>query len=683
MNYLIAAAAAIAVLTLTLIVIIYRRSLLKKNAGLTLFSVLSDSCDEIFAMLDGSSFRTDYISPNVERLAGITEKEVRENIGVLDTLEKNDEKGRIIDKLSRILPGEQAEWDCEYIHRKTGELRWFRASAHCCLKGKDKKFILVLSDRTDDRKKSRELENAVISAKNASRAKSAFLSNMSHDIRTPMNAIIGFTTLAISNIDDKEKAKDYMTKILSSGNHLLSLINDILDMSRIESGKIELDETETNLSEMLHDIRTIISGQIHAKHLELYMDATDVTDEDVYCDKARINQVLLNLLSNAVKFTSPGGVVSVRIFQIHNAPPGKGQYEIRIKDTGIGMSPEETAHIFEPFDRSSDGSRIRDTGLGMAICRNIIEMMGGSIEVHSEPGKGTEFVISLALRLQTVEKNTGDIKELQGLKALIADDDFNTCDSAAKILMQVGMRSEWTLFGKEAVLRARKATDMNDPFHVYIIDWRLPDMNGIEVTRQIRSTGDDTPVIILSAYDRADIEAEAKAAGVTAFCTKPMFMSDLCRALLNALGRQNTKEDVLLPVDVTESDLKGRKLLLAEDNELNSEIAYDLLSEYGCIIDTAKNGSEALEKIAASKPGDYELVLMDIQMPVMDGYEATRRIRALKDIGLSSIPIIAMTANAFDEDRRKAAECGMNGFISKPVNMQEVLKALRGVFGNL
>ena len=305
-----------------------------------------------------------------------------------------------------------------------------------------------------------------------------------------------------------------------------------------------------------------IGGQIHAKHLELYMDVIDVTDEDVYCDKTHINQVLLNLMSNAIKFTAPGGTISLRMIQIHKAPPGHGLYEIRVKDTGIGMSPEFAEHIFEPFERerTSTVSKIQGTGLGMAISKNIIDMMDGSIEVYTEQGKGTEFVIRLTLRLQTEHGCAENIKELEGLKVLIADDDFNTCDSVTKMLTQMGMRSEWTLFGKEAVLRTRHSLELSDPFNAYIIDWRLAGMNGIEVSRQIRSLDDDAPIIIITAYDRTDIEAEAKAAGVTAFCAKHIFMSDLRKALLNTLSQQNLKEEAVLPVTDTTKGFKGKKI---------------------------------------------------------------------------------------------------------------------------
>ncbi|MDO4486799.1 MAG: response regulator [Bacillota bacterium] len=526
-------------------------------------------------------------------------------------------------------------------------------------------------------------EDALGMAEAANKSKSTFLSNMSHDIRTPMNAIIGFATLAMTNVGNTEKVRDYLSKILSSSNHLLSLINDILDMSRIESGKINLEEAEANLSDMLHDIKTIIGGQLHAKQLELFMDVIDVTDEDVYCDKTRLNQVLLNLLSNAIKFTPAGGLISVRVAQIHNAPEGKGLYEIRVKDTGIGMSQEFVEKIFEPFERESTStvSKIQGTGLGMAISKNIIDMMGGTIEVVTEQGKGTEFIVRLTLRLQEERRSLTQIKELEGLKALVVDDDFNTCDSVTKMLVKVGMRSEWTLSGKEAVLRARQSLEMNDGFHAYIIDWRLPDMNGIEVTRQIRSLGDDTPIIILTAYDWDDIEAEARAAGVTAFCSKPMFLSDLRDALLTSLGQQPARKEYnLLNVDDA-NGFEGKHLLLVEDNELNREIAVEILSEHGFHMDIAVNGAEAVEILLKSEPGDYDAVLMDIQMPVMDGYEATKRIRAFDDMQMASIPIIAMTANAFNEDRKAAQECGMDGFMSKPIDMDEVVKVLQDVFG--
>ena len=461
---------------------------------------------------------------------------------------------------------------------------------------------------SDTQELNAKLQVAVEKAESANRAKSTFLSNMSHDIRTPMNAIIGFTTLALSNIDDTDRVKDYLGKTLASSNHLLSLINDVLDMSRIESGKIHLEEVEVNLSDVLHDLKTIVSGQIYAKQLELYMDAMDVTDEDVYCDKTRLNQILLNLLSNAIKFTPAGGTVSVRVRQLAGKVRGCGQYEFRIKDNGIGMSQEFAQKIFEPFERerTSTVSGIQGTGLGMAITKNIVDMMGGTIEVQTAQGKGTEFTVCVPMRAQTEQRPVEKITELEGLKALVVDDDFNTCDSVTKMLVKVGMRAEWTLSGKEAVLRARQSIEMSDVYHAYIIDWRLPDMNGIEVTRQIRSLHDDTPIIILTAYDWSDIEVEAKAAGVTAFCAKPMFMSDLRETLMSALG-QKPADAVQRLLPEKNADFKGKHILLVEDNELNREIAQEILREYGFLVDSAENGAVAVEKVSTAAPGSYDL----------------------------------------------------------------------------
>ena len=533
---------------------------------------------------------------------------------------------------------------------------------------------------SDTQELNAKLQVAVEKAESANRAKSTFLSNMSHDIRTPMNAIIGFTTLALSNIDDTDRVKDYLGKTLASSNHLLSLINDVLDMSRIESGKIQLEEVEVNLSDVLHDLKTIVSGQIYAKQLELYMDAMDVTDEDVYCDKTRLNQILLNLLSNAIKFTPAGGTVSVRVRQLAGKVHGCGQYEFRIKDNGIGMSPEFAQKIFEPFERerTSTVSGIQGTGLGMAITKNIVDMMGGTIEVQTAQGKGTEFTVCVPMRAQTEQRPVEKITELEGLKALVVDDDFNTCDSVTKMLVKVGMRAEWTLSGKEAVLRARQSIEMSDVYHAYIIDWRLPDMNGIEVTRQIRGLHDDTPIIILTAYDWSDIEVEAKAAGVTAFCSKPMFMSDLRETLMSALG-QKPADAVQRLLPEKNADFKGKHILLVEDTELNREIAQEILQEYGFLVDTAENGAVAVEKVSTAAPGSYDLVLMDVQMPIMDGYTATRKIRALDDPARAKLPILAMTANAFDEDRRNALESGMNGFLSKPIVIGDLVQELHKI----
>ena len=680
-------AGIVAGLALLVILLIVRRShttLRRKNTEILyrdeLFQKLSRNVDDVFLMVDVKTTKADYVSPNIERLLGVPEDEARQNIHILDRLRPKDAPGHGKNLLEGLLSGEQREWDKEYEHQETKERRWFHVIAIGSEVEGRAKYILVLSDRTADRQVNQALSDAVAAAETANRAKSTFLSNMSHDIRTPMNAIIGFTTLALSNINDTERVKDYLGKTLASSNHLLSLINDVLDMSRIESGKIHLEEVEVNLSDVLHDLKTIVSGQIYAKQLELYMDVMDVTDEDVYCDKTRLNQILLNLLSNAIKFTPAGGTVSVRVRQLAGKVRGCGQYEFRIKDNGIGMSPEFAQKIFEPFERerTSTVSRIQGTGLGMAITKNIVDMMGGTIEVQTAQGKGTEFTVCVPMRAQTEQRPVEKITELEGLKALVVDDDFNTCDSVTKMLVKVGMRAEWTLSGKEAVLRARQSIEMSDAYHAYIIDWRLPDMNGIEVTRRIRSLNDDTPIIILTAYDWSDIEVEAKAAGVTAFCAKPMFMSDLRETLMSALGQKQTDAAQGLLPDKN-ADFKGKNILLVEDNELNREIAQEILQEYGFLVDSAENGAVAVEKVSTAAPGSYDLVLMDVQMPIMDGYTATRQIRALDDPARAKLPILAMTANAFDEDRRNALESGMNGFLSKPIVIGDLVQELHKI----
>ena len=521
------------------------------------------------------------------------------------------------------------------------------------------------------------LEERLKKAKEADRAKTMFLSNMSHDIRTPMNAIIGYTTLAATNIDNKERVQEYHSKILSSSNHLLSLINDILDMSRIESGKVYIEETECTLPEVIHDLRNIIINQIHSKKLNLFIDTFDVTDEDVYCDKLHLNQVLLNLLTNAIKFTPEGGSISLSITQKPGAPAGYGKYEIRVKDTGIGMSPEFAKHVFEPFERehTSTVSGIQGTGLGMAISKNIVDMMGGTIAVETEQGKGTEFIIDLELKIQNEKRQQGVIKELEGLRALVVDDEFSICDSVTKMLTQIGMRVQWTMSGKEAVLHAKQANELADDFYVYIIDWQLPDINGVEVARQIRkAVGENVPIIVITAYDWSAIEDEAREAGVTAFCNKPIFMSTLRDTLLSAIGKNEKKEEKF--VNDIADEAKGRRILLVEDNELNSEIASELLTECGFIVETAEDGSVAVEKVSNAADDYYDLVLMDIQMPVMNGYEAARAIRKLDNPKLSQIPIIAMTANAFAEDKKAAIDAGMNTHIAKPIDINVLLETI-------
>ena len=536
-------------------------------------------------------------------------------------------------------------------------------------KEQEKKYQTQLEEQ------NRKLEIALQHEGAANRAKREFLFNMSHDIRTPMNAIIGFTSLAATHIDNREQVLDYLKKISTSSQHLLSLINDVLDMSRIESGKVKIEEKAVHLPDLVHDVRSIIQPNVAAKRLSLFIDTMDIEDEDIITDPLRLNQILLNILSNAIKFTPTGGMISIRIAQKNGAPKGCVCYEFRIKDNGIGMSEEFQKHIFEEFSReeSSTVSGIQGTGLGMSITKNIVDLMGGTIALTSEPGKGTEFIVTLCFTRSGQKAEPKQLPQLEGLRALVADDDTNTCLNVSTMLSKIGMRPEWTISGKEAVIRTKYAVEQGDEFSVYIIDWLIPDMNGIEIVRQIRKViGNRCPIIILTAYDWADIEDEARAAGVTAFCEKPLFLSELRRVLAEPFRAEPASK----PAQPTAADLKGKKLLLVEDNELNREIALEILKEAGFVVDTAEDGAVAVQKIKQAAPGQYDLILMDIQMPNLDGYEATRQIRALPDAEKANIPIFAMTANAFEEDRQNALEAGMNGHIAKPLDVPHLLRVL-------
>ncbi len=571
---------------------------------------------------------------------------------------------------------------------------WIAAGQQVCVR---QSFIMTLDDDTGDiivlvvskditaqvrrqREQTQALQEALLQAQHANKAKTTFLSNMSHDIRTPMNAIIGFTTIAVSHIDNRRQVEDCLRKVLSSSNHLLSLINDILDMSRIESGKVQIKEQECNLSELTHNLVNIIQPQVKAKQLDLFIDTFDVVNEDVIADALKLSQIFVNLLSNAVKYTPAGGTVSFRVAQQATFHRGYGDYVFTVKDNGIGMSPEFVEHIFEPFEREASATRsgIQGTGLGMSITRNIVEMMGGVINVQSEKNKGSEFQVKLSLRLQDVRKNTELIQELEGLRALVVDDDCDSCESVVKLLEQLGLRAEWTTSGKEAVHRAKSASRQNDSYHTYIIDWQMPELSGIETARRIRATiGQEAPIIILTAYDWTDIEEEAREAGITAFCAKPLFMSDLKSALLvanNLIEKEETRS-------WTEADFSGRRILLVEDNELNREIAEAILEETGFTVESAPDGTDAVAMVRQSEPHYYDAILMDVQMPVMDGYEATRTIRALPREDAENIPIIAMTANAMEEDKEAALKNGMNDHIAKPLDIDLFLSVLGKYIG--
>ena len=535
---------------------------------------------------------------------------------------------------------------------------------------------IELEKKNEELANSKEaLAEALTTAEQANHAKTNFLNNMSHDIRTPMNAIVGFTAMAAAHLDNKEQVQDYLKKISISSRHLLSLINDVLDMSRIESGKMKIDLADVHLPDIIHDLWTIIQSSVRSKNLDIFIDTKDVVNENIITDKLRLNQVLLNILTNAVKFTPPHGTISFRVIEKRLSTPGMTNFEFRIRDTGIGMSEEFQKTIFDAFTREQNTtvSGIQGTGLGMAITKNIVDLMGGTITVKSSEGKGSEFTVNLPFRVSENAVEYKQLPELEGLRTLVADDDTDTCLSICSMLRGIGMRPDWTNYGKEAVVRAKEAYEQGDHFSAFIIDFLMPDLNGIETVRRIRKViGDDVPIIILTAYDWTEIEAEARAAGVTGFCSKPLFMSELRNALSKPFMVSQSEEEQ----DEKAYDFTGKKILLAEDNEMNRLIAISILEEVGFEIDIAEDGVQAVEAVENNPANTYYAVLMDIQMPRMDGYEAAKKIRAMEDAEKANVPIIAVTANAFEEDRKIALEAGMNGHLAKPYDIPMMMETL-------
>lgn len=521
----------------------------------------------------------------------------------------------------------------------------------------------------------RELEKAEAEAVHANKAKSEFLSNMSHDIRTPMNGIMGMTAIAMTNIDDKARLKDCLAKITLSGKHLLGLINDVLDMSKIESGKLSLNMDRLSLRDAVESIVNIIQPQIkeRAQHFDIFIRKIEA--ENVYCDSVRLNQVLINLLSNAVKYTQEGGQIHMELEQ-EQSPLGEDYVRCHfcVRDNGIGMTPEFQKTIFDSFTRESNAhvEKTEGAGLGMAITKCIVDVMGGTIEVSSTPGKGSEFHVMLDL--QKVGDEEADMS-LPAWKMLVVDDNEDLCRSAVDSLQEIGLNAEFALSGKEAVEMVKKNHNTQDEYQIILMDWKMPDMDGLQTTREIRRLlGEDTPILIISAYDWSDIEEEAVDAGVNGFISKPLFKSNLYTGLSRYVLEENEERQQESEQHVMK-DFTGKRILLAEDNDINWEIAETILTASGFKVDRAENGKICVETFQGSENGYYDVILMDIRMPVMTGYEASVAIRALErpDAGL---PIIAMTADAFAEDIQHSLECGMNEHISKPIDIEKLIRVL-------
>ena len=520
-----------------------------------------------------------------------------------------------------------------------------------------------------------QLQQAREEAVQASKAKSEFLSNMSHDIRTPMNAIVGMTAIARANLDNQQQVQDCLKKIALSSKHLLGLINDVLDMSKIESGKMTLNVEQVSLREVLDGITTIVQPQVKIKKQNFNVIVHNVQQENVYCDSVRLNQVLLNLLSNAIKFTSEEGTIEVH-FEQEESPVGDEfvRTHIRVKDNGIGMSPEFQQKIFESFAREDNKRvhRTEGTGLGMSITKYIIDAMKGTIKLHSEQGKGTEFHITLDLERATIPEEE---MILPNWKMLIVDDDQQLCETTITSLKEIGIDGEWTLDGESAVEKTVQAHKERKQYDIILMDWKLPGIDGIETAKQIRKRlgNEEIPILLISAYNWSEIEDEAHAAGICGFISKPLFKSTLFYGLKQFVtdaasnGTTHTEEKKV--------SLAGTHVLLAEDNDLNWEIAEALLDSVGITCDHAENGQICVDMLKSSKPGTYKAILMDIRMPVMTGYEATTEIRKL-DHPDKDLPIIAMTADAFADDMKRCLECGMNAHIAKPIDIEIVQNTL-------
>ena len=524
------------------------------------------------------------------------------------------------------------------------------------------------------RSQMNELEKARQAALEANKAKSEFLANMSHDIRTPMNAIVGMTAIAAAHIDDRKQVENCLRKITLSSKHLLGLINDVLDMSKIERGKLTLTTEQISLKEVVEGIVNIMQPQVKTKKQTFDIHVENILTENVWCDGVRLNQVLLNLLSNATKYTPEGGSIHLSLFE-ENSPKGERYVRIyiKVKDNGIGMSPDFLKRIYESYSRA-DGARIHKTegaGLGMAITKYIVDAMEGTIDIQSEPDKGTEFLLTFDFE-KAAAMNMDMV--LPSWNMLVVDDDELLCRTAMDALKSIGIKAEWTLSGEKAIELVNEHHKRREDYQIILLDWKLPGMNGIQVAKEIRhNLGDEVPILLISAYDWSEFESEAREAGISGFISKPLFKSTLYYALRQYMGTETENGQTLNP----NIDLSGRRILIAEDNELNWEVANELLSDLGVELDWAEDGQICLDKFQKSPEGYYDAVLMDIRMPHMTGYEATKMIRGLKHPDALSIPIIAMSADAFSDDIQHCLECGMNAHIAKPIDIMEVSRLLK------
>lgn len=680
--YLIMISAVVAGCLIIVFTMMYDKAIMRASRELTyresLFTQLAASIDEVFIVASNAE-EFEYVSDNCERELGIAPYDICHNARVFYDFLPGDVASWLKEVLNGEWSGNPEERD--FAIPSLDKYLKLRVYCLCVTSLKNERYTIVISDQTGVMRHQQALSGALESAHAASEAKSSFLSHMSHEIRTPMNAIIGMTTIALSRINDRARVQDCLGKISESSRHLLGLINDVLDMSKIESGKLSIVHENFNLHQTVDNICNIVRPQVQNRKENFDILLEDVDEENLVGDAMRLNQVLLNILSNAIKFTPEGGDITMRIKQLEKKN-NKVRIRFTITDTGIGMSPEYLERLYRPFEQAtaSTASKYGGTGLGMPITANLVTMMGGSINVVSKEGVGTTFFIEIPFDLSGEASFEPD--SLPPLKILVVDDDEGTCEHTCLLLEQMGLRTAWAMSGKEAVELARKAHNEQAGYDICLVDWKMPGMNGGQTARAIRDVvGDDVLIIIVSAYDWAAIEGEACECGVDDFISKPLFASTLHGAItaankkLSAEGGANTDT-----ADRHEYDFIGHRVLLVEDNEFNREIGQEFLEMVNVEVEMAENGKEAVEKMTSAPEGYYDLILMDVQMPVMDGYEATKMIRASSHPEAQSIGIVAMTANAFTEDVARAVAAGMNAHLAKPIDVNALYEVLSRYF---
>ena len=641
----------------------------------SLFSDLSNNVNDVFVILEEKTDEVVYVTPNIDSVLGVKEEDVKKDIASIDGI--NGDR-LIASNLMELNKKDKISWTQEYLNNDSGETRYLEITAYHTEFGSLKRIVIVISDRSEERKLQNALSSSLEIAKNANAAKSNFLANMSHDIRTPMNAIVGYSTLLIKDADDKNKIIEIGKKITYSSQHLLSLINDVLDMSKIESGRTSLNSDKVDVSEVINNISEIVQVQTKSKKQSFEIKTKGNIPPYIYADKLRLTQILLNLLSNAVKYTEKNGTISLVVEGYGN----NGQtchLRFIVSDNGQGMSREFIEKIFEPFSRETNSmtNKIQGTGLGMSITKSIIDLMGGTIDIQSELGKGSVFTVDLIFSVPLDENDDNFFADHEITRVLVGDDEIDVTENIQSILSDAGLECDAAIGGLESVDKATRAYEDNNSYDVIILDWKMPDMDGVECVRRIRKEiGKDVPIFVLSSYDVSDIEDEAKKAGVDLFLPKPFFLSNFQRVLDTYYqNKANIEEE-----ENNSNDFSSVKILVAEDNEINAEIITELLDSIGikCVI--AEDGEEALRVFTESSPDEFDMIFMDIQMPIMDGYESARRIRASNNTRAKSIPIIAMTANAFEDDVKASMASGMNAHISKPIDferLKSIIKSFR------